>query len=348
MSKRRAVQVGRSSTEYLDVVSYGHRGPAVPGEFSVAEIEKIRLTVHRAPEVMVKVSGGGRDAGAVAAHFAYLGRSGKLEIETDDGRLLTGSGAAREIVEDWNLDAMPATRREARTGRPAPKQVHNIVLSMPRKTDPQKLLAAARAFAEGEFAERHRYAMVLHTDQQHPHVHLVVKAVAVDGERLYVRKQTLREWREHFAEELRARGIAANATHRAVRGAMRTHKNDGIRRAIARGGWAGRRRPNSSSDRAKRNSARRSSIFPAGCPRLVPRKRPWRPRCCIVSVRRVLNAGSGRRTRPRGVASPAKTKAPQSSPSCVTGTCKSIASGFELRSLDRAFTRELRGLCSRN
>jgi hypothetical protein len=236
MSKRRAVQVGRSSTEYLDVVSYGRRGPAVPDEFSVAQIEKIRLTVHRAPEVMVKVSGGGRDAGAVAAHFAYLGRSGKFEIETDDGRLLTGSGAAREIVEDWNLDAMPATRREARTGRPAPKQVHNIVLSMPRKTDPQKLLAAARAFAEGEFAERHRYAMVLHTDQQHPHVHFVVKAVDGDGERLYVRKQTLREWREHFAEELRARGIAANATHRAVRGAMRTHKKDGIRRAIARGG----------------------------------------------------------------------------------------------------------------
>jgi hypothetical protein len=235
MSRSRAVHVGRGSAEYLDVVSYGRRGPAFPREFSVAEIEKIRLTVHRAPEVMVKISGGGRDAGAVAAHFAYLGRSGKLEIETDDGRVLTGNGAAREIVEDWNLDAMPAVRLKARTGRPPPKQVHNIVLSMPRKTDSQKMLAAARAFAEGAFAERHRYAMVLHTDQQHPHVHLVVKAVALDSERLYVRKQMLREWRERFAEELRARGIAANATHRSVRGAMRIHKKDGVQRAIARG-----------------------------------------------------------------------------------------------------------------
>jgi hypothetical protein len=50
----------------------------------------------------------------------------------------------------------------------ATKLVHNIVFSMPHGTPPQKLLAAARHFAQEKFALQHRYAMVLHTDHDHP------------------------------------------------------------------------------------------------------------------------------------------------------------------------------------
>ena len=49
-------------------------------------------------------------------------------------------------------------------------------------------------------------------------MHLVVKAVGEDGRRLNIRKATLRGWRRDFAAQLRAQGIAANATERAVRG----------------------------------------------------------------------------------------------------------------------------------
>ena len=45
--------------------------------------------------------------------------------------------------------------------------------------------------------------MVLHTDEGHPHVHLVVKAVSEQGERLYIRKATLRGWRPTCASRLR-------------------------------------------------------------------------------------------------------------------------------------------------
>ena len=58
--------------------------------------------------------------------------------------------------------------------------------------------------------------MVLHTDQGHPHVHLVVKAVSEQGERLSIRKATLRQWREDFAGYLRELGVAANATPHSV------------------------------------------------------------------------------------------------------------------------------------
>ena len=60
--------------------------------------------------------------------------------------------------------------------------------------------------------------MVLHTDQKHPHVHLVVKAENELGRRLHIDKQRLRDWREDFARLMREQGIAANATSRAVRG----------------------------------------------------------------------------------------------------------------------------------
>jgi hypothetical protein len=64
---------------------------------------------------------------------------------------------------------------------------------------------------------------------------MVVKAVSEQGVRLNIRKSTLREWRGEFARHLRALGIAANATDRAVRGERRSPKRDGIYRAELRG-----------------------------------------------------------------------------------------------------------------
>jgi hypothetical protein len=63
--------------------------------------------------------------------------------------------------------------------------------------------------------------MVLHTDQQHPHVHMVVKAEGEHGQRLHIDKTMLRTWREELARLMRVQGIAANATPRAIRGRNR-------------------------------------------------------------------------------------------------------------------------------
>ena len=237
MGKKRSLVLPRAP-EALDLVSYGRRGSS--GRFSDEQIAQIARTVRRVPEVMVKVSGGGREAGAVQAHFSYMGRQGTLEIETDDGRVLTGKGAARELVEDWDLDLSAGPYRKGRalkehTPPKGPKDAHNVVLSMPTSTPPDKLLAAARTFAMNQFGGRHRYAMVLHTDQKHPHVHLVVKARSEQGERLYIRKATLRDWREDFAKELRARGVAANASTRAIRGQTQSSRKTPIHRAAMRG-----------------------------------------------------------------------------------------------------------------
>ena len=222
----------------LNISSYARRGPGRTDRLSPAQIKHIARTVRRVPEVVIKVSGGGTSSGAVAAHFKYIDRRGELDIETDDGDRLHGKNVALDLVEDWGLDAAAAETQSPYSGRPGQKPeklVHNIILSMPAGTPPAGLLAASRAFAREQFAVKHRYAMVLHTDQEHPHVHLVVKALSNTGERLNIRKATLREWRQEFARHLREQGIAANATERAVRGASRTRKSDGIYRALLRG-----------------------------------------------------------------------------------------------------------------
>jgi hypothetical protein len=87
--------------------------------------------------------------------------------------------------------------------------------------------------------------MALHTHQEHPHVHLVVKAEGFDGRRLHVNKPMLRDWREHFARLMRDQGIAANATPRAVRGHNKIFTNDAIFRTDRSNSRALRARVNS-------------------------------------------------------------------------------------------------------
>lgn len=229
----------RDAKPLLDVASYARRGPGRRDHLSQAEIELIDRTVRRVPEVMVKVlSRGGQDLKAVGRHIAYLNRGGEVEIETDDGQRLSGGGVEKVLLEDWDLD-LEAHRRTNELGprsiRSPPKLVHKLMFSMPPGTPPEQVLAAVKSFAREEFALKHRYAMVLHTDEPHPHVHMVVKAVSERGVRLNIRKATLREWRREFARHLRALGVPANATDRAVRGQIRKAKMDSIYRAEQRG-----------------------------------------------------------------------------------------------------------------
>jgi predicted transcriptional regulator len=228
-----------SARPLLDIASYARRGPGQRGRLSPEELGLIERTVRRTPEVMVKVlSRGGQDMRSVGRHFSYLSRTGSLTIETDDGREIRSKDSEAEVLKDWDLDIQeqrPTSSLGAGLSREAPKLVHKVIFSMPPGTPPRKVLEAVRAFAREEFGLKHRYAMVLHTDEPHPHVHLVIKAVSEEGARLNIRKATLRGWRLGFARRLREQGVEANATDRAVRGNSRAAKLDGIYRAARRG-----------------------------------------------------------------------------------------------------------------
>src|SRR5256886_9091850 len=209
---KRVVDLRGDQKALLDLASYGRRGPG-HRPLTKAEIEHVSRTVRRVPEVMIKVSGGARTLRGFRSHLDYIGREGKGEVETDDSARLRERGFERDLVKDWDLDLdVPRyTARAIAAGRRPPKLVHNLVFSMPRGTPPEKLLQAVRTFAREKFALQHRYAMALHTDQGHPHVHVVVKAVSEQDERVNIRKATLREWRLDSALSSLQLGLAANA-----------------------------------------------------------------------------------------------------------------------------------------
>ncbi len=174
--------------------------------------QRIEATVvRRAPQVMVKVTGGGRGMQAIAAHFRYISKNGRLDIENEQGETIRGKSAVHELGDDWRFGGSliddVGYRREA----------FNIMLSMPRGADPLIVQKAAREFAQAELAD-HKYVMVLHDHQANPHVHISVRAESMSGRRLNPRKADLQRWRETFAEKLRGYGVEAEATRQATRG----------------------------------------------------------------------------------------------------------------------------------
>ena len=152
--------------------------------------------------------------GAIAAHFRYISKSGRLPFEDDRGVAREGREALGELAEQWRVGGSyiedTGHRREA----------FNLMLSMPSGTDPLALQRAAREFAHAELAD-HRWVMVLHDHQSNPHVHLSVRAESRHGKRLNPRKADLQRWREVFAEKLRGWGVEAEATRQATRGQVR-------------------------------------------------------------------------------------------------------------------------------
>ncbi len=182
--------------------------------------ERIEATVvRRAPQVMVKVTGGGRGMKAIAAHFRYISKNGRLNIEDERGETMRGKDTLPDLADDWRFGGTliedisePGQRREA----------FNIMLSMPHGTGPLIVQRAAREFAKIELAD-HKYVMVLHDHQANPHVHISVRAESKHGKRLNPRKADLHRWRETFAERLREYGVEAEATRQATRGRNRNY-----------------------------------------------------------------------------------------------------------------------------
>ena len=133
--------------------------------------------VRRAPQVMVKVTGGGRGLRAIAAHFRYISKNGRLEIEDQRGEFVQGKDVLHDLAEEWRFSGSYIPD-EAELGHR--REAFNIMLSMPRGTDPLTVQRAAREFAQVELKD-HKYVMVLHDHQANPHVHISVRAESMLG-----------------------------------------------------------------------------------------------------------------------------------------------------------------------
>lgn len=180
--------------------------------------DQIDRTVKRDPEVMLKVTSkkeAGKGMKQIGSHLDYISRNGKVELETDQGEIISAKAGIKALQEEW---------KQGITGKPIPeKSEHrlaiNFMLSMPKGTPPDAVLTAGRAFLAETFGGKHAYAFALHTDTDKPHIHACVQVAPLGkGKRLNPRKADLSRWREQFAQQLRHIGIAANATPRRTRG----------------------------------------------------------------------------------------------------------------------------------
>lgn len=190
-----------------------------------AALRQIAAVTARKPEVMVKVTGSARGRTGIREHLAYISRNGKLLAETSEGELIQGSEEMTILAREW----------WAASGQNRPssaRDTYNLVLSMPVGTDPEKVRDAARVFAREEFGGKHEYVFVLHTEDSdphknpapQPHVHLTVRTLGLQGQYLNPKKADLQAWRERFAEQLRGRGVEAEATPRRARGVVQTNR----------------------------------------------------------------------------------------------------------------------------
>jgi hypothetical protein len=180
-----------------------------------AGLERI---ARRTPQVIVRISGGGRGMSHIRAHLSYITRNGRLPAFDQNEDRFHGRDELAELGQELQSGGFPiAESSETR-------EALNIILSMPEGTDAAGLRRAAMLFAADEF-EGHQYALVLHTfdtdphknPARHPHIHLCVKRTGEDGTRLNPRKPDLQRWRERFAERLREHGIDAAASYRLER-----------------------------------------------------------------------------------------------------------------------------------
>ena len=88
--------------------------------------QRIKAIVMRnAPQVMVKVTGGGRGMAAIAAHLRYISKSGRLPFEDDRGGVRQGSEALRDLADQWRCGGARIPERSER------REAFNIMLAMP-------------------------------------------------------------------------------------------------------------------------------------------------------------------------------------------------------------------------
>lgn len=226
-------------------------------------IRRANAVSRRTPEVMVRITGAAKGKQHVKEHLAYVTRNGKLEATNERGEVISGREAVKDLADEWMIGA------PKKAGQRQAPDTRNLMLSMPEGTDPEKVLRAAKTFADKTFGGERAYLLALHTDQAHPHVHLTLKTRGFDGRNLHPRKADLQQWREDFAHELRELGVAAEATPRRARGVVQKPKNQAVFH-MERDHKAGRRERAPAVQLAKFGEAVREITGKDG-----PKVRPW-------------------------------------------------------------------------
>jgi hypothetical protein len=211
--------------------------------------------VARKPQVMLKITRYSKNAAGVAAHLAYISRTGKYANQAEapatvydqDGAERREPEAIQEAGENLasGIPGLAAEGAAPKHGRKRERCAMHMMLSMPPGTDKARFELGVRDFLKARFGA-HEYLYAFHDDTDHYHSHVLIGMQGLDGRWLNPGRADLQEWREDFAAALERHGIEAQATRAYSRG----RRPAGYRRDLAeidardrRDGTRRRRRP---------------------------------------------------------------------------------------------------------
>src|ERR1700730_8435000 len=104
----------RDEEPLLDIVSYGRGGPRSTARLTPAQIDQIRRTVQKVPEAMVKVlPRDSHDLKSAVKHLGYIGRYGRLMLETDAGDSVQRKDLGATLLREWDVDVDELRRQGA-------------------------------------------------------------------------------------------------------------------------------------------------------------------------------------------------------------------------------------------
>lgn len=152
-----------------------------------------------------------------------------LTFERADGTTGQGAAAVNEIYKEWSKDFKE--RKGARKERHASHLVLSAGVPIGKLSEKEKIkvagkvLAAARETAREQLAG-YDYVMALHTDSDHPHVHIIVNNYPLEKSKgkLRLNQPELFDMRMAFAEGMTKFGIEHHATFQRDRIATRTER----------------------------------------------------------------------------------------------------------------------------
>lgn len=191
-------------------------------------VKRLMDIASKKPETVVKLRSNTKSLYQLKTHFKYVSRDGELVIENQDGDLFTTKEDIGYLCQEWQAFGYPQVRSKLR-------ESFHFILSMPPGTEPRGEMEAARAMCKEVFAG-HKYTLVQHLDEDHPHVHVCVMALNDKGKRLNPRKSDLQHYREVFADRLQDNGIEATASRRYQRFKYKRPENNKLRHMRKRGG----------------------------------------------------------------------------------------------------------------
>lgn len=242
---------GRYPVEYVDEIC--RKRANAPRDRQAAAMSRARVinagpakAGTRSPQIMLKVIGWSKGAGAASRTAQYIG--GKLDdelrqgLENQDGKQIDDVKALKAELKQWDILANDENRSAAwkkateeeraemsQNEALGYRQSMHMIVSLPPSLAGHKddLHEAAREVLSETFgASGRKYLFALHGDGDKPHVHIVaqVRAPADDTGRrsqLRIGPEEIDVLRHKLATKLQERGIKIEASRRADRAELR-------------------------------------------------------------------------------------------------------------------------------